>query len=235
MQVAIDGPASAGKSTVAKIIAKNMGYIYLDTGAMYRACTLVAKQNHLAYDDQSGILKALNNNIISFKNIDDDQRVYINDKDVSFDIRTPEITANVSQVSALSEIRKKMVEIQRKIAGENNIIMDGRDIGTTVLPDADVKIFLIASVASRAKRRYLDFKEKGINQNLTDIEKDIADRDYKDMHRKISPLRKAEDAYQVDTTDMSIDQVVNKLTQIIKKIKKIKKINKSVEKTFVFL
>lgn len=220
MQVAIDGPASAGKSTVAKIIAKNMGYIYLDTGAMYRACTLVAKQNHLAYDDQSGILKALNNNIISFKNIDDDQRVYINDKDVSFDIRTPEITANVSQVSALSEIRKKMVEIQRKIAGENNIIMDGRDIGTTVLPDADVKIFLIASVASRAKRRYLDFKEKGINQNLTDIEKDIADRDYKDMHRKISPLRKAEDAYQVDTTDMSIDQVVNKLTQIIKKIKK---------------
>ncbi|EFO67223.1 cytidylate kinase [Lactobacillus iners LactinV 09V1-c] len=232
MQVAIDGPASAGKSTVAKIIAKNMGYIYLDTGAMYRACTLVAKQNHLAYDDQSGILKALNNNIISFKNIDDDQRVYINDKDVSFDIRTPEITANVSQVSALSEIRKKMVEIQRKIAGENNIIMDGRDIGTTVLPDADVKIFLIASVASRAKRRYLDFKEKGINQNLTDIEKDIADRDYKDMHRKISPLRKAEDAYQVDTTDMSIDQVVNKLTQIIKKIKKI---NKSVEKTFVFL
>lgn len=220
MQVAIDGPASAGKSTVAKIIAKNMGYIYLDTGAMYRACTLVAKQNHLAYDDQSGILKALNNNIISFKNIDDDQRVYINDKDVSFDIRTPEITANVSQVSALSEIRKKMVEIQRKIAGENNIIMDGRDIETTVLPDADVKIFLIASVASRAKRRYLDFKEKGINQNLTDIEKDIADRDYKDMHRKISPLRKAEDAYQVDTTDMSIDQVVNKLTQIIKKNKK---------------
>ncbi|EGC81013.1 (d)CMP kinase [Lactobacillus iners] len=220
MQVAIDGPASAGKSTVAKIIAKNMGYIYLDTGAMYRACTLVAKQNHLAYDDQSGILKALNNNIISFKNINDDQRVYINDKDVSFDIRTPEITANVSQVSALSEIRKKMVEIQRKIAGENNIIMDGRDIGTTVLPNADVKIFLIASVASRAKRRYLDFKEKGINQNLTDIEKDIADRDYKDMHRKISPLRKAEDAYQVDTTDMSIDQVVNKLTQIIKKIKK---------------
>ena len=220
MQVAIDGPASAGKSTVAKIIAKNMGYIYLDTGAMYRACTLVAKQNHLAYDEQSGILKALNNNIISVKNIDDDQRVYINDKDVSFDIRTPEITANVSQVSALSEIRKKMVEIQRKIAGENNIIMDGRDIGTTVLPDADVKIFLIASVASRAKRRYLDFKEKGINQNLTDIEKDIADRDYKDMHRKISPLRKAEDAYQVDTTDMSIDQVVNKLTQIIKKNKK---------------
>ncbi|MCT7765892.1 MAG: (d)CMP kinase [Lactobacillus iners] len=220
MQVAIDGPASAGKSTVAKIIAKNMGYIYLDTGAMYRACTLVAKQNHLAYDDQSGILKALNNNIISFKNINDDQRVYINDKDVSFDIRTPEITANVSQVSALSEIRKKMVEIQRKIAGENNIIMDGRDIGTTVLPNADVKIFLIASVASRAKRRYLDFKEKGINQNLTDIEKDIADRDYKDMHRKISPLRKAEDAYQVDTTDMSIDQVVNKLTQIIKKNKK---------------
>ncbi|MCT7691936.1 MAG: (d)CMP kinase [Lactobacillus iners] len=220
MQVAIDGPASAGKSTVAKIIAKNMGYIYLDTGAMYRACTLVANQNHLAYDDQSGILKALNNNIISFKNINDDQRVYINDKDVSFDIRTPEITANVSQVSALSEIRKKMVEIQRKIAGENNIIMDGRDIGTTVLPDADVKIFLIASVASRAKRRYLDFKEKGINQNLTDIEKDIADRDYKDMHRQISPLRKAEDAYQVDTTDMSIDQVVNKLTQIIKKNKK---------------
>ena len=206
MQVAIDGPASAGKSTVAKIIAKNMGYIYLDTGAMYRACTLVANQNHLAYDDQSGILKALNNNIISFKNINDDQRVYINDKDVSFDIRTPEITANVSQVSALSEIR--------------NIIMDGRDIGTTVLPNADVKIFLIASVASRARRRYLDFKEKGINQNLTDIEKDIADRDYKDMHRQISPLRKAEDAYQVDTTDMSIDQVVNKLTQIIKKNKK---------------
>ena len=173
MQVAIDGPASAGKSTVAKIIAHNLGYIYIDTGAMYRACTLIAHENHVDYGDEKAILDLVDKSTIEFKQEDGEQKVYVNGKDVSIAIRTPEITENVSQVSALKSIREKMVELQREMAGKHNVIMDGRDIGTTVLPDAEVKIFLIASVASRAKRRFLDFQEKGIHQDLKDIEHDI--------------------------------------------------------------
>ena len=211
MQVAIDGPASAGKSTVAKIIAHNLGYIYIDTGAMYRACTLIAHDNNVDYGDEKAIY---------FKQEDGEQKVYVNSKDVSIDIRTPEITENVSQVSALRSIREKMVELQREMAGKHDVIMDGRDIGTTVLPDAEVKIFLIASVASRAKRRFLDFQEKGIHQDLKDIEHDIEVRDYKDSHREISPLKKADDAIELDTTNLTIDEVVAKITGIIQKKQK---------------
>ena len=220
MQVAIDGPASAGKSTVAKIVAKNLNFIYIDTGAMYRACTLIAQQGNVDYGDEAEILKLLAKNKIEFKNGEKEQKVFINGQDVSLAIRTPEITANVSQVSALPGIREKMVELQRKMAGENNVIMDGRDIGTTVLPNADVKIFLIASVASRAKRRFLDFKEKGIHQDLAEIEHDIEERDYKDSHRKISPLKKATDAIELDTTNLTIDEVVAKITTLIEKKQK---------------
>ncbi|WP_209686778.1 (d)CMP kinase [Lactobacillus colini] len=220
MQVAIDGPASAGKSTVAKIVAKNLSFIYIDTGAMYRTCTLIARDNQVDYGDEAEILKLIDQSTISFKNKAGEQKVYLNDKDVSLAIRTPEITENVSQVSALAGVRQKMVELQREMAGKNNVIMDGRDIGTTVLPNADVKIFLIASVESRAKRRFLDFQEKGIHQDLKDIEHDIEVRDYKDSHREISPLKKAADAIELDTTNMSIDEVVAKITNLIEKNQK---------------
>lgn len=220
MQVAIDGPASAGKSTVAKIVAKNLSFIYIDTGAMYRACTLIARDNHVDYGNEAEILKLIDQSTIDFKNEKGEQKVFVNGEDASLAIRTPEITENVSQVSALAGVREKMVELQREMAGKNDVIMDGRDIGTTVLPDADVKIFLIASVESRAKRRFLDFQEKGIHQDLKDIEHDIEVRDYKDSHREISPLKKADDAVELDTTNMSIDEVVDEITNLIEKNKK---------------
>ncbi|WP_297817399.1 (d)CMP kinase [uncultured Lactobacillus sp.] len=220
MQVAIDGPASAGKSTVAKIVAKNLNYIYIDTGAMYRACTLIARDGKADYSDEKKILDLIDQSTIEFKNEGDEQKVYVNGQDASLAIRTPEITENVSQVSALQGVREKMVELQREMAGKNNVIMDGRDIGTTVLPNAQVKIFLIASVESRAKRRFLDFQEKGIHQDLADIEHDIEVRDYKDSHRAISPLKKADDAIELDTTNLNIEQVVEKITALIEKNKK---------------
>ena len=218
MQVAIDGPASAGKSTVAKIIAKKLSFVYIDTGAMYRACTVIARDNKIDYGDEDAILKAIDKTGIEFKAVNGEQKVYAGNKDISLEIRTPEISANVSQVSALAGVRKKMVSLQRKMAGQTNVIMDGRDIGTTVLPNAEVKIFLVASAHSRAQRRLLDLKQRGIHSDKTvdEIEKDIANRDYKDSHRKISPLKKASDAIKIDTTNMTIDQVVN---TILKKIK----------------
>lgn len=219
MQVAIDGPASAGKSTVAKIIAKKLSFVYIDTGAMYRACTVIARNHNLDYGDEVGILKAIDEDGIELKSENGEQKVYSDGKDISLEIRTPEISANVSQVSALAGVRKKMVDLQRKMAGQTNVIMDGRDIGTTVLPDADVKIFLVASAKSRAQRRLLDFKQRGIktDQTVEEIEKDIAARDYKDSHRKISPLKKADDAIEIDTTSMTIDEVVDEILNIIKK------------------
>ena len=218
MQVAIDGPASAGKSTVAKIIAKKLSFVYIDTGAMYRACTVIARDNKIDYGDEDAILKAIDKTGIEFKAVNGEQKVYAGSKDISLEIRTPEISANVSQVSALAEVRKKMVSLQREMAGQTNVIMDGRDIGTTVLPNAEVKIFLVASAHSRAERRLLDLKQRGIHSDKTvdEIEKDIANRDYKDSHRKISPLKKASDAIKIDTTNMTIDQVVD---TILKKIK----------------
>ena len=215
MQVAIDGPASAGKSTVAKIIANKLSFVYIDTGAMYRACTVIARDHDLDYGDEAGILNAIDKDGIELKSEDGEQKVYVAGKDVSKEIRTPEISANVSQVSALPKIREKMVSLQRQMAGKTNVIMD---IGTTVLPNAEVKIFLVASARSRAERRLLDFKQRGIktNQTVDEIEQDIAQRDYKDSHRKVSPLKKADDAIEIDTTNMSIDQVVDAILAKIK-------------------
>ncbi|ARD06794.1 cytidylate kinase [Lactobacillus amylolyticus] len=223
MQVAIDGPASAGKSTVAKIIAKKLSFLYIDTGAMYRACTVIARNHGLDYGDESGILKAIDQDGIELKSENGEQKVYSAGKDISVEIRTPEISANVSQVSALPKVREKMTTLQRQMAGKTDVIMDGRDIGTTVLPDAEVKIFLVASARSRAERRLLDLKQRGIksDQTVDQIEKDIAARDYKDSHRKVSPLKKADDAIEVDTTSMTIDQVVDRILSEIKKSKKI--------------
>ena len=222
MQVAIDGPASAGKSTVAKIIAQKLNFTYIDTGAMYRASTWLAREHKLSYSDEKGILAAIDKEKIELKSENGQQKVFAGDKDISQDIRTPDISAHVSQVSALAGIRAKMVSLQRQMAGQVNVVMDGRDIGTTVLPAADVKIFLVASAHSRAQRRMLDFKERGIktNQSLEEIEQDIAERDYKDSHRKISPLKKALDAIEIDTTSMTIDQVVNAILSEIKKSQK---------------
>ncbi|WP_223896600.1 (d)CMP kinase [Lactobacillus huangpiensis] len=222
MQIAIDGPASAGKSTVAKIIAHKLNFTYIDTGAMYRASTWIARENNIDYGNEKGILTAIDHEKIEFKFKNGQQKIYAGNKDITQEIRTPDISANVSQVSALAGIREKMVSLQRQMAGEMNVVMDGRDIGTTVLPNAAVKIFLVASVHSRAERRMIDFKERGIktNQSLEEIEHDISERDYKDSHRKISPLKKAQDAIEIDTTSMSVDQVVNVILSEIKKSQK---------------
>lgn len=220
MQVAIDGPASAGKSTVAKIVAGKLSFVYIDTGAMYRACTLIARNHGLAYSDEAGILKAIDQDGIVLEPGENGQKVLVAGKDVSLEIRTPEITANVSEVSALPGVRAKMVELQRELAGSTDVIMDGRDIGTTVLPNADVKIFLVASARSRAERRMLDWQQKGIEakQTVEEIEADIAKRDYLDSHREVSPLQKADDAIEIDSTNLTIDQVVDAiLAEITKK------------------
>lgn len=219
MQVAIDGPASAGKSTVAKIIAKRLSYIYIDTGAMYRACTVIAKNHNLDYGDEKGILEAVASDGIEFKTAGGEQLVYSAGKDISLEIRTPETSANVSQVSALPGVREEMVSLQRKMAGSTNVVMDGRDIGTTVLPNAEVKIFLVASARSRAERRLLDLKQRGIksDQTVEEIEADIAARDYKDSHRAVSPLKKADDAVEIDTTNMTIEEVVQSILEQIQK------------------
>lgn len=219
MQIAIDGPASAGKSTIAKLVAQKLSFIYIDTGAMYRSCTLIAKNHGLDYGDEKDLLPLLTKNSIVFKNNNAGQQVWVEGKDASLEIRTPEITANVSQVSTLPGVRKKMVAMQREMA-KGNVIMDGRDIGTTVLPHADLKIFMIASVATRAKRRQLDYREKGIEQPLAEIEEDIRVRDYKDSHRQVSPLRKASDAVELDTSDMSIAEVVAAILDFVHKKEK---------------
>lgn len=215
MQIAIDGPASAGKSTVAKLIAIRLGYIYCDTGAMYRVVTLLAIQNHIAFDDEKAIMQKLQQTEINFQPTSNGQKVFMNDQDVTNAIRQPDVTNNVSQVAALAAIRKELVTRQQKIAAEGNIVMDGRDIGTTVLPNAEVKIFMIASAAERAQRRYKENIQKGINTPLDVLEKEIVARDYKDSHRKISPLQKATDAIEMDTTHLTIPEVVDKIITII--------------------
>lgn len=219
MQIAIDGPASAGKSTIAKLVAKKLSFIYIDTGAMYRSCTLIAKSHGIDYGDEKALLPLLTNDSIVFKNTSDGQEVWVEGKDASLKIRTPEITANVSQVSALPGVRKKMVEMQRAMA-KGNVIMDGRDIGTTVLPHADLKVFMVASVETRAQRRLRDYQDKGIKQPLAEIEEDIRLRDYKDSHREVSPLRKADDAVELDTSNLSIDQTVDAILDLVSKKEK---------------
>ncbi|MFC6314917.1 (d)CMP kinase [Lapidilactobacillus achengensis] len=219
MQIAIDGPASAGKSTVAKRVAQELGFIYCDTGAMYRAATVLAAENQLDYGDEAGILAKLTQQEISFKPgaPGHEQQVFLGQEDVTFAIRTPEITNNVSQVSALAQIRQALVAQQRQIASGHSIVMDGRDIGTTVLPQAQVKVFLVASAAERARRRYAENLTKGIETPLAQLEDEIVARDYKDSHRKVSPLTKAADAIEIDTTALTIDEVVAKIVDLAQK------------------
>ena len=220
LQIAIDGPASAGKSTVAKRVAKKLGYVYCDTGAMYRATTYAAKKNHVAYDDDQGLKEMLEKTEIRFVPAEPEQKVFVNETEVTKTIRLPEIANNVSTVSAQKSVRADLTERQRMIAEQGGIVMDGRDIGTTVLPNAEVKIFLVASVHERAVRRFKENVEKGIDTPLDVLEKEIEERDYKDSHRKISPLTQAKDAVLVDTTSLSIEEVVAKIMEIIEKVQK---------------
>lgn len=211
--VAIDGPAGAGKSTVSKLAAKAMDLLYIDTGAMYRAVAWKALQLQEEITDQV-ILRALQGIQIRLAYHDGVTQVFVDGQDVTAEIRTPEVSRIVSQVAALGPVRERMVELQREMAAEGGVLMDGRDIGTHVLPQADVKIFLTASIEERAKRRCRELRQKGYAVELSDIEKDIAARDHADSTRKISPLIQAEDAVLLDTTHLSIDEVVQKILEI---------------------
>lgn len=223
-QVAIDGPASAGKSTIAKIIANRFGYIYVDTGAMYRTITLAALQAKIikvgqTSVDSNSIEALLPITEITFAPGEKEQLVFLNGLDVTQAIRHGEVNGLVSLIAAIPAVRKDLVARQRKLAATSSVVMDGRDIGTTVLPDAQVKIFLVASVAERAQRRYKENQTKGIDVKLTlsEIEASIAQRDYLDSHREVSPLKQANDALLVDTTGLSIEEVVTKITDVILK------------------
>lgn len=218
LQVAIDGPASSGKSTVAKIIAKRFGYVYCDTGAMYRSVTWAALENGIDVSDTKRVIDLARRIKITFEPGQPDQRVFVDGHEVTKDIRTEKIAANVSAVAAIPEVRAQMVEQQRQIAQAGGIVMDGRDIGTTVLPDAQVKIFLVASAHERARRRYEENLQKGLaTQSLDELEAAIKLRDQKDSTRKVSPLTQAKDAILIDTTSLTIDQVVDEISALIKK------------------
>ena len=212
--VAIDGPAGAGKSTIAKQIARKLGYIYVDTGAMYRAMAYYLIQNQVDAADQEAIAAACQHADISICYQDGEQVVLLNGENVNAYLRTEAVGNMASVSSVVPEVRKKLVELQQKLARETDVVMDGRDIGTVVLPDADVKVYLTASVETRAKRRFLELQEKGEPADLAKIAADIEARDYRDMHRDISPLRQAEDATLVDSSDMTIEQVVERILEL---------------------
>lgn len=213
--IAIDGPAGAGKSTIAKKLAKDLGYIYVDTGAMYRAMAYYFLQNQIAPDDLEGITNACKNVEISIEYVNGEQCVILNGENVNGVIRTEEVGNMASATSIYPVVREKLVELQQQLAKKADVIMDGRDIGTVVLPKADVKIYLTASSKVRAERRYKELQEKGVECNLEDIEKDIIDRDYRDMHREVSPLKQAIDAVLLDSSTLDIDGVVEKMKEII--------------------
>ena len=213
--IAIDGPAGAGKSTIAKLISREMGYIYVDTGAMYRAMAVYFSKNKVNPEDESAINEAVKNVDIKIEYQNGEQQVILNGENVTGLLRTEETGNMASKTSKYKEVRSKLVELQRELAKTTDVVMDGRDIGTTVLPDAFVKIYLTASSDARAKRRYDELVAKGEQCDLSAIKEDIEKRDYQDMHREISPLKQAEDAVLLDTSDMNIEQVVAAMRDII--------------------
>lgn len=206
--VAIDGPAGAGKSTIAKLVAKEKGYIYVDTGAMYRGLAIHFLNKGVNPDDREAVAEACRDAEVSIGYEDGVQQIYLNGENVTSMLRTEEVGNMASRTSAIPQVREKLLELQRSLAREKDVIMDGRDIGTNILPDADVKIYLTASVETRAMRRYTELKEKGESCNLEEIARDISERDERDMTREIAPLKKAEDAILVDSSDMTIPEVV---------------------------
>lgn len=214
--VAIDGPAGAGKSTIAKTVAKKMGYIYVDTGAMFRAIGLCLLRNSVKKDSEEAVSEAVKNVNVEIRFEDGAQKVLLNGEDVTGLIRTEEVGNMASACSVYMSVRKKLLELQRNIAAKNNVVMDGRDIGTVVLPDADTKIFLTASAHVRALRRYKELTEKGTACSLPEIEKDITERDLRDSTRKNAPLKQADDAILVDTSDLGIEAVTEKILGLVK-------------------
>ncbi len=216
INVAIDGPAGAGKSTVARGAAKELGYIYVDTGALYRTVALAAQRKNVL-GDVNGICDMLPGITVELKFDDEgEQRVYLNGEDVSSLIRTPEISMAASSVSQIPKVREFLLELQRSIARENNVIMDGRDIGTVVLPNADVKIFLFASPECRAERRYKELIEKGQDVKYEDVLKDVNDRDYQDSHREIAPLKPTDESVMADTTGKALPESIEMVVSVIK-------------------
>lgn len=214
--IAIDGPAGAGKSTIAKLVAKELSYIYVDTGAMYRAMALYFLRTGIAADDEAKIMAACKEITVSLSNEGGEQQVFLNGENVNGLIRTEEVGKMTSAVSVYAPVREKLTQLQRELACTTDLIMDGRDIGTCVLPDAQVKIYLTASVETRGRRRFLELQEKGINCSLEEICEDIEKRDFRDMTREISPLKQAKDAILVDSSEMTIDQVVAKILEIVR-------------------
>ena len=206
--VAIDGPAGAGKSTIAKLVAKEKGYIYVDTGAMYRGLAIHFLDKGIQPQETEKVIEACKDAEVTIAYEDAVQHVYLNGKDISSRLRNEEVGNMASVTSAIPEVRKKLLELQQNLAKTQNVIMDGRDIGTNILPDADVKIYLTASVDTRAKRRFDELKEKGQDCDFDAIKEDIKERDARDMNREIAPLKKAEDAILVDSSEMTIEQVV---------------------------
>ena len=215
INIAIDGPAGAGKSTIAKKVAKELSFIYVDTGAMYRAMALYLLEKGISGDEK--ISEACHDADISIRYENGEQQVILNGKNVTAFLRKEEVGNMASVSSANPEVRAHLLKLQRNLAAENNVVMDGRDIGTVVLPDANVKIYLTASSKVRAKRRFDELTAKGVSCDMDAIEKDIIERDYRDMHRETSPLKQAEDAVLLDSSDLDIDGVVEEMKKIIKK------------------
>lgn len=209
--VAIDGPAGAGKSTIAKLVAKKKGYIYVDTGAMYRGLAIHFLKKKADPEDRQAVAEACRDAEVTIGYEDGVQQIYLNGENVTGMLRTEEVGNMASKTSAIPEVREKLLELQHSLAREKDVIMDGRDIGTNILPNADVKIYLTASVETRARRRYDELKEKGTDCSLDEIARDIRERDERDMTREIAPLKKAEDAILVDSSDMTIQQVVDEI------------------------
>ena len=217
VSIAIDGPGGAGKSTIAKALAKKLGYIYVDTGALYRAIGLYMLNSGTDTKDKSAVVPKLAEIDVELKYVDGSQKVILCGQDVSSDIRKPEVSMAASDVSAIGDVRSFLLDLQRDMARKNNVIMDGRDIGTVVLPNAQIKIFLTASAAERAMRRYKELVEKGVKVEYETVLKELNERDYQDSHREIAPLKPADDADLIDTTGNDLDQSVNMLAEYVSK------------------
>lgn len=216
ISVAIDGPAGAGKSTLSRKTAQNLGFIYVDTGALYRTVGLKFSKSGANTDLVCDIDAILSNTTVDIRFVNGEQRVFLDGQDVSDEIRTPTASMMASAVSAKPQVRAFLLEMQRKLARENNVVMDGRDIGTVVLPDATVKIYLTASADARAQRRYKELLEKGTNVTYKEVYDDMVKRDYNDMNREIAPLKQADDAVVADTTECSLEESLDLLLKIIK-------------------
>lgn len=218
-QIAIDGPSATGKSTLAKALAKELSFIYIDTGAMYRAVGLYNIRKNIDLNNESDVVNTLKDISIDIKYIDKEQRIFLNGEDVSSQIREEKVGTAASIVSTYKKVREVLVDLQRSLANVQNVIMDGRDIGTVVLPNASLKIFLTASSEERTKRRYLELKEKGKDVSIEDVAKELEERDERDTKRANSPLTKAEDAILVDTTNMNIKKTIEHIKNLYEKRK----------------